>query len=115
MPDLKIELTGNIEELAHQDYHGKRIHIKITDSDGYHIDSKIDIGVHKHFDIEQEEYWYSRELQDVLEYSQWRYFYGVISKAIEACESAVYLLKTILPKSAKWYLWEVVLSVRLRI
>ena len=88
MPDLKIELTGNIEELAHQDYHGKRIHIKITDSDGYHIDSKIDIGVHKHFDIEQEEFWYSRELQDVLEYSQWRYFYGVISKAIEACESS---------------------------
>lgn len=56
LPELKIELTGDIEELAHQDYHGKRIHVKITDSDGYHIDSKIDIGVHKHFDIEQEEY-----------------------------------------------------------
>ena len=35
-----------------------------------------------------QEFWYARELQKVLEYSQWRYFYGVISKAIEACESS---------------------------
>ena len=40
----------------HQDYHGKRIYVKITDTTGYSIESKIDIGVHKHFDIEQEEY-----------------------------------------------------------
>ena len=35
-----------------------------------------------------QEFWYARELQEVLEYSQWRYFYGVISKTIEACESS---------------------------
>lgn len=56
LTDLKMELTGDIEELAHQDYHGKRIHVRITDATSYSIDSKIDIGVHKHFDIEQEEY-----------------------------------------------------------
>lgn len=84
----------------------------MTDVEKY---SEVLFERYKHVNEYNQEFWYSRELQDVLEYSQWRYFYGVISKAIEACESAVYLLKTILPKSAKWYLWEVVLSVRLRI
>ena len=42
----------------------------------------------KHVNEYNQEFWYARELQDVLEYSQWRYFYGVISKAIEACESS---------------------------
>lgn len=56
VPDMQIELTGEIEELKHQDYHGKRIHVLITDTSGYSVESKIDIGVHKHFDIEQEEY-----------------------------------------------------------
>lgn len=42
----------------------------------------------KHVNEYNQEFWYARELQKVLEYSQWRYFYGVISKAIEACESS---------------------------
>ena len=42
----------------------------------------------KHVNEYNQEFWYARELQEVLEYSQWRYFYGVISKAIEACESS---------------------------
>lgn len=42
----------------------------------------------KHVNEYNQEFWYARELQNVLEYSQWRYFSGVISKAIEACESS---------------------------
>lgn len=42
----------------------------------------------KHVNEYNQEFWYARELQEVLEYSQWRYFHGVISKAIEACESS---------------------------
>lgn len=42
----------------------------------------------KHVNEYNQEFWYARELQEVLECSQWRYFYGVISKAIEACESS---------------------------
>lgn len=53
---LKLELIGEIEELKHQDYHGKSIKVRITDEAGVFIDSKIDIGVHKHLELEQEEY-----------------------------------------------------------
>lgn len=53
---LKIETSGEIKELKHQDYHGKSIEIVITDEYGNTIRSKIDIGVHKHFEVEQEEY-----------------------------------------------------------
>ena len=56
IPDVKIEIIGNIEELKHQDYHGKSIKVRITDEMGTNVDSKIDIGVHKHLELEQEEY-----------------------------------------------------------
>ena len=36
----------------------------------------------KHVDDEGNEYWYARELQKVLEYTQWRKFNGVIEKAM---------------------------------
>ena len=53
---VKISIDGEIEELKHQDYHGKSIKVKIEDQNGTVISSKIDIGVHKHFEIEQDEY-----------------------------------------------------------
>lgn len=53
---LTIARSGNIEELKHQDYHGKRVNITITDAQNVSIQSKLDIGVHKHFELEQEEY-----------------------------------------------------------
>ena len=53
---IKIERAGRIRELKQQDYHGKRVFIKISDDDGTNIESKIDLGVHKHLDIEQKEY-----------------------------------------------------------
>ena len=54
--DVSIERIGKITGLNQQDYHGKSVRIVISDKDGTVIESKIDLGVHKHFEIEQEEY-----------------------------------------------------------
>ena len=51
-----IRITGEIEELSQQEYHGKRVFITITDKTGYMLRSKIDLGVHKQVQIEQDEY-----------------------------------------------------------
>lgn len=53
---IKLEIIGKIEELRHQDYHGKSIKVQISDTYGAYVESKIDIGVHKHLELEQEEY-----------------------------------------------------------
>ena len=63
--EFSIKRVGIIEELKQQDYHGKRIHIEITDSAGYMLKSKIDLGVHKHFDIEQEEFCFDIGFDDI--------------------------------------------------
>ena len=42
----------------------------------------------KHYTEDGIEFWYARELQGVLEYTQWRNFLKVIDKAKEACENA---------------------------
>ena len=39
----------------------------------------------KHVDENGNEYWLARELQKVLDYTEWRKFKGVINKAINAC------------------------------
>ena len=62
---ISIEITGTIEELNQQDYHGKRIHIAIRDEEGTLLSSKIDLGVHKHFDIEQEDFCFDVGIDDV--------------------------------------------------
>lgn len=54
--DISIKIVGKIEELSHQDYNGKRVFISLKDKSGYEIETKLDIGVHKNLDIEQEEY-----------------------------------------------------------
>lgn len=53
---IHIRQTGEISELRQQDYHGKRVYVVISDDTGDSIESKIDLGVHKNLDIEQEEY-----------------------------------------------------------
>lgn len=53
---ISINRIGSIEELKHQDYKGKRVYVKITDTKGFSITGKLDIGVHNDLDIEQEEY-----------------------------------------------------------
>ena len=40
----------------------------------------------KHINEYGEEFWYARELQAVLEYTEWRNFYKIIDKAKNACE-----------------------------
>ena len=42
----------------------------------------------KQLDGEGNEYWYARDLQGVLEYSEWRNFFKVVEKAKIACESS---------------------------
>ena len=46
----------------------------------------------KHIDEDGNEYWYARELQKVLEYTEWRKFEGVINKAINACKASNYVV-----------------------
>lgn len=42
----------------------------------------------KHFTEDGTEFWYARELQEVLEYTEWRNFNKVINKAKTACENS---------------------------
>ena len=53
---LKFVRVGEITELNHKDYHGKCITIRVTDDDGMSVESSVDIGVHTHLEIEQEEF-----------------------------------------------------------
>lgn len=62
---IVIELVGNIEELKQEDYHGRRVNITIKDENCYTVKSKIDLGVHNHLNIEQQEYCFDVCLDDV--------------------------------------------------
>ena len=53
---LNISIEGDITELKHQDYRGKRITLRIEDSDKTVLSLKMDIGVHSDLSLEQEEY-----------------------------------------------------------
>ena len=57
--NIKIKITEEIEELHHQDYNGKRVFIKITDIYDYSIKTKLDIGVQKLLDLEQDNYYFN--------------------------------------------------------
>ena len=61
---LTIKAEGPIEELSLQEYRGKRAWITISDDNGNTLKSKIDIGVHKNVQIEQEEYCFDVCLDD---------------------------------------------------
>ena len=61
---INITIAGNIEELKHQDYKGKRVFVDISDSYNNHLPSKIDIGVHKYMSIDQEDYCFDIEFSD---------------------------------------------------
>lgn len=54
--EIDFKITNDIIPLHHQDYRGKRVFIQIKDKYNNIIDTKLDIGVHKLFEIEQEEY-----------------------------------------------------------
>lgn len=59
---IKIDIKGRIEELHHQDYNGKRVYIIIKDNYSNLISSKLDIGVHKNFDLIQDEYCFNFDI-----------------------------------------------------
>ena len=42
----------------------------------------------KHINENGQEFWYARELQKVLEYTEWRNFCNIIDKAKIACETS---------------------------
>ena len=65
VPDgLQITLRPPILALNHKDYKGKRVFVVITDQFDNSLESKIDIGVHKDLDIEQEEFCFDICFQD---------------------------------------------------
>ena len=42
----------------------------------------------KHIDENEGEFWYARELMQVLQYAKWQNFKGIIDKAIIACKNS---------------------------
>jgi len=60
---LNIYIKGDIQELKHQDYKGKRITLYISD-DETTLSLKMDIGVHNDLSINQEEYGFHIGFQD---------------------------------------------------
>lgn len=54
--DTIVKINGNIEKLHHQLYEGKRVNITIVDNYDNLLETKLDIGVHKYFELEQDEY-----------------------------------------------------------
>lgn len=60
--DVTIHIIGKITELKHQDYNGKRVVISLKDKFGYEINAKLDIGIHKDFEIEQDEYCFNLDV-----------------------------------------------------
>ncbi len=51
----RIRIQGDIVDLRQQEYKGKRVHLQMQDSTGNRIDTKLDIGVHAHVEVEQME------------------------------------------------------------
>ena len=62
---ITIRIDGDITELSQQEYNGKRVMVIIEDDTGHSLKSKIDLGVHKQVQIEQDEYCFDVCLDDV--------------------------------------------------
>lgn len=86
-------------------------------NDNEHAESLFDSL--KHINEYGQDFWYARDLQQALEYTEWRNFHNVIEKAKEACinsnndveEHFVDINKTInMPKSAKKLISDYALS-----
>ena len=53
---ISIHIAPPIEELSQQEYRGKRVYVIIEDDTGHTLKSKIDLGVHKQIQVDQDEY-----------------------------------------------------------
>ena len=62
---ITISITGDIEELSKQEYRGKRVYVTLEDDTEHAFLSKIDFGVHKQVQIEQDEYCFDVCLDEV--------------------------------------------------
>ncbi len=62
---IRIRIDGDITELSQQEYNGKRVNVIIEDDTGHSFTSKIDLGVHKQAQIDQDEYCFDVCLDDV--------------------------------------------------
>ena len=62
---ITIRIDGEITESSQQEYNGKRVLVTIEDDAGHSFKSKIDLGVHKYVQIEQDEYCFDVCLDDV--------------------------------------------------
>lgn len=62
--NITVEIIEKIEELHHQDYNGKRVHIRLIDINNYKIDTKLDISVHKLFELEQDDYYFDLDAME---------------------------------------------------
>ena len=54
--DCRIQIVGPIVSLKHQDYRGKRLFLKITDTQKISVKTKLDIGVHTWSDVQQKNF-----------------------------------------------------------
>lgn len=59
---IDISIIGKIKPLHHQDYDGKRVSVKLVDKYKFSLEMKLDIGVHKLFDLEQDEYCFNFDI-----------------------------------------------------
>ncbi len=62
--ETTIKINGDIKNLHHQLYDGKRVNILINDKYNNSLETKLDIGVHKYFEIEQDEYVFDFNILD---------------------------------------------------
>lgn len=62
--EVRVEAVGSITDLKHQDYHGKRVNLRITDSFGVSMDTKLDLGVHDKLELDQGELWFDTALNE---------------------------------------------------
>lgn len=61
---VRLEVIGPMEDLRHQDYHGKRVCLRIVDGSGASMETKLDLGVHDKLPLEQQELWFDTALRD---------------------------------------------------
>ena len=61
---IKIERSGDIVDLSHQNYNGKRVYLDITDSARVVVSTKLDIGVHVHRQMAQKPMQFAIVLDD---------------------------------------------------
>lgn len=60
---VTISIEGNLKDLSHPDYNGKRADISISDGESI-FRTKLDLGVHAKLDIEQNECFFDIALDD---------------------------------------------------